>query len=76
MFLDGLTCQPFFFGNEPAIEWLGPDCAEQLANLVFDQTLPDAADRARGSLLPRKRHLRHQAGPAPLLDPFHRDLGR
>ncbi len=40
VFLDGLTCQPFFFGDEPAIEWLGPDCAEQLANLVFDQTLP------------------------------------
>jgi hypothetical protein len=40
VFFDGLTCQPFFFGAEPAIEWLGPDCAEQLADLVLDQTLP------------------------------------
>ncbi len=40
VFLDGLTCQPFFFGDEPAVEWLAPDCAEQLANLVFTQTLP------------------------------------
>jgi hypothetical protein len=40
VFLDGLTCQPFFFGDAPAIEWLGPDCAGQLADLVFDQTLP------------------------------------
>ena len=40
VFLDGLTCQPFFFGDEPAIEWLGPDCEEQLTNLVFEQTLP------------------------------------
>ncbi len=40
IFLSGLTCQPFFFGDEPAVDWLGPDCEEQLANLVFDQTLP------------------------------------
>ena len=40
VFLDGLICQPFFFGAEPAIEWLGPDCGEQLTNLVFAQTLP------------------------------------
>jgi hypothetical protein len=39
VFLDGLTCQPFFFGDEPAIEWLGPDCEEQLTALVFEQTL-------------------------------------
>jgi hypothetical protein len=39
-FFDGLICQPFFFGDEPAVEWLGPDCEEQLANLVFEQTLP------------------------------------
>jgi hypothetical protein len=38
IFLDGLTCQPFFFGDEPAIEWLGPDCEEQLTALVFEQT--------------------------------------
>lgn len=23
VFVDGLTCQPFFFGDKPAIEWLG-----------------------------------------------------
>ncbi len=38
--LHGLICQPFFFGTEPAIDWLGTDCAEQLENLVFGQTLP------------------------------------
>jgi len=40
IFLDGLTCQPFFFGDKPEIEWLGPDCEEQLRNLVFEDTLP------------------------------------
>jgi hypothetical protein len=40
VFLDGLTCQPFFFGDGPAVEWLGPDCGEQLASLVFDKTMP------------------------------------
>jgi SAM-dependent methyltransferase len=40
VFLNGLTCQPFFFGDEPTLEWLGPDCEEQLTKLVFDQTLP------------------------------------
>lgn len=40
IFLNGLICQPFFFGDEPAIEWLGPDCEEQLTALVFAQTLP------------------------------------
>ncbi len=38
--LSGLICQPFFFGDEPAIEWLGPDCEEHLTKLVFEQTLP------------------------------------
>lgn len=40
VFLDGLTCQPFFFGDEPAVEWLGPNCQEQLTDLVFEDTLP------------------------------------
>ncbi|MFN0055732.1 MAG: hypothetical protein ACKV0T_26615, partial [Planctomycetales bacterium] len=39
VFLDGLICQPFFFGDEPAVEWLGPNCEEQLTKLVFEQTL-------------------------------------
>lgn len=40
VFLDGLTCQPFCFGDKPEIEWLGPASQDQLANLVFQQTLP------------------------------------
>lgn len=41
VFLDGLICQPFYFGDEPAIGWLGPGCTEQLRSLVFeDGTLP------------------------------------
>ena len=39
VFLDGLICQPFYFGDEPTIEWLGPDCEEPLTNLVFDDSL-------------------------------------
>ena len=39
VFLDGLICQPFYFGDEPSIEWLGPDCGEQLQSLVFDTAL-------------------------------------
>jgi hypothetical protein len=38
VFLNGLICQPFYFGDEPAIEWLGPDCEEQLKALVFDNS--------------------------------------
>ncbi len=39
VFLDGLICQPFYFGDEPSIEWLGPDCEEQLRELVFDTAM-------------------------------------
>jgi hypothetical protein len=39
VFLNGLTCQPFFFGDKPSVEWLGPDCENQLTTLVFEQTL-------------------------------------
>lgn len=38
VFLNGLICQPFYFGDEPAIEWLGADCEEQLRTLVFDNS--------------------------------------
>jgi len=38
VFLNGLICQPFFFGDEPAIEWLGPDCEEHLTSLVFEES--------------------------------------
>ena len=40
VFLDGLVCQPFFFGDEPEVECLGPDCEDQLRSLVFANTLP------------------------------------
>ena len=36
VFLGGLICQFFFFGDAPAIEWLGPDCEEHLMNLVIN----------------------------------------
>jgi len=36
VFLTGLICQPFYFGDAPDVEWLGPDCEEQLADLVYD----------------------------------------
>ena len=39
VFLDGLICQPFYFGDEPSVEWLGPDCEEQLRELVFDTAI-------------------------------------
>jgi hypothetical protein len=39
VFLDGLICQPFYFGQEPAIKWLGPDCEKQLMSLMFERTL-------------------------------------
>lgn len=38
--LNGLICQPFYFGEAPLIEWLGPDCEEQLKRVVFEETLP------------------------------------
>ena len=40
VFLNGLICQPFFFGDAPGTEWMGPDCEEQLAKLVFEEMLP------------------------------------
>jgi hypothetical protein len=39
IFLEGLICQPFFFGDKSTIEWLGPNCEDQLTALVFEQTL-------------------------------------
>jgi hypothetical protein len=38
IFLNGLICQPFYFGKEPAIDWLGPNCEEHLNALVFDNS--------------------------------------
>ena len=39
VFLDGLICQPFYFGDEPSIEWLGPDCQKQLESLIYDEAI-------------------------------------
>ena len=39
VFFDGLICQPFYFGDEPSIKWLGTDCEEQLRELVFDTAI-------------------------------------
>ncbi|GAA4464227.1 HsdM family class I SAM-dependent methyltransferase [Novipirellula rosea] len=39
VFLDGLICQPFYFGNEPSVEWLGPNCEQHLQQLVFDTAI-------------------------------------
>jgi hypothetical protein len=39
VFLDGLICQPFYFGEEPSIEWLGPDCQKQLETLIYDEAI-------------------------------------
>jgi hypothetical protein len=40
VFLNGLICQPFYFGDTPNVEWLGIDCEEQLIDLIYDESLP------------------------------------
>ena len=37
--LDGLICQPFYFGDKPSVQWLGPDCEAHLRQLVFDTAI-------------------------------------
>jgi len=39
VFLDGMICQPFYFGDEPEVEWLGPDCKEHLQKLIYDEAI-------------------------------------
>ncbi len=39
VFLSGLICQPFYFGDAPNIDWLGEDCQQKLLTLVYDQSL-------------------------------------
>ena len=39
VFLQGLICQPFYFGEEPSIAWLGPDCQKQLETLIYDEAI-------------------------------------
>ncbi len=38
IFLNGLICQPFYFGDQPSINWLGPGCEGHLKSLVFDNS--------------------------------------
>ncbi len=38
VFLNGLVCQPFFFGDHAAVDWLDEsDCADHLETLVYEQ---------------------------------------
>jgi len=39
IFLDGLTCQPFYFGDEPNLSWLSEDAQGNLRKLVYDENL-------------------------------------
>ena len=39
LFLNGIICQPIYFGDEPLVEWLGPDCEEHLEELLYDDVL-------------------------------------
>lgn len=38
IFLDGLTCQPFFFDDRADVTWLGSDCQPALRQLLYDET--------------------------------------
>lgn len=40
VFLGGLICQPFYFGDEPLVEWLDKGCEDRLATLVIDESFP------------------------------------
>ena len=35
VFLDGLICQPFYFGENPKLSWLNEDAQDQLRKLVY-----------------------------------------
>ncbi len=35
IFLNGLTCQPFYFGDLPNLSWLNRDSEDELRNLVY-----------------------------------------
>jgi hypothetical protein len=41
VFLDGLTCQPFYFGEHPDVSWLGKDAEDELRKLIFYQNHED-----------------------------------
>ena len=39
VFLSGLICQPFYFGDAPSMDWLDEDCEQRLLGLVHDQCI-------------------------------------
>jgi hypothetical protein len=38
VFLNGFIAQPFYFGTEPDVSWLGTDCEDSLHRLIYDQS--------------------------------------
>lgn len=39
IYLTGLICQPFYFGNKPSLTWLTGQVEDELQNLVYDDNL-------------------------------------
>lgn len=37
IFLNGLICQPFYFGNKPELSWLNEGAVDYLENLIYHQ---------------------------------------
>ena len=37
VFLDGLTCQPFYFREHPKVSWFGKDAEDDFRKLIFYQ---------------------------------------
>ena len=35
IFLDGLICQPFYFGDKPELDWLDENAEEVLEKLIY-----------------------------------------
>ena len=36
VFLDGLTCQPFYFGARPNLSWVGEQKKDEFEKLIYD----------------------------------------
>lgn len=39
IFLNGFTCQPFYFGDAPALDWFQPGHEDQLRRLIYEDCL-------------------------------------
>jgi len=37
LFLDGLVCQPFYFGSQPDFDWVDKERSEDLKSLIYNQ---------------------------------------